>query len=757
MTTKYTLRAMTLCGTLLVPLAAAAQDAGPPAAAASSIDDPTSARTGAIEAGVGFLGSDSFRLGKYTGLTDKGAFGVGNVVIRKRDAWDSDGKRYWQLLGTNLGLTSREISGKGGKQGLWGASLFYNQIPFYQSDSASTIFGNVGGATLTLPANLPTNTNPALGLQLLPFLHPQDFSLERKVVGGGLSFQPGTAWQFSTNVSHEHKDGIKEQSLSVNVRTDPTFFPEPVNYDTDTFEASAAFNRHAVQLQFGYNFSNFTDNNNAVVLPSPFLGVVNQGVGALSQWALPASSAAHDINFASAFNITPTTRVNVNLGYGLHLQNESLLPYTRNPNFVTEPLPRSSLNGRVQTYLAQFKATAQPAPKFDLSASYTYDKRANHTPRDPYMSLMEPEWLELLMWSVPYGFTRQTAKADASYRFPTRTKLAVNYVREELDRTFAEVTSQTENTVRARLSQDFGVGNAYVSYLYGSRTGSPYQPYAFDLALGNLPSTTPLLPYPNNVEFSGYALEPNFYLFRRFFEADRTHKEVKAGSNFDLAQALSLELSGRRTKDDYTHSLYGMTSSNSWAADADLAYTGAGSVELHGFYTYELIGSDQTSLASTGIVQTIPTSQWTWNSQYQDRVHTLGAGATWNVVENVFKVGPRYEMSYAATDINVVSGPGAGTSAQYVSLPVPSITTRSRGLKLFGEYTFRPNASFRVVYDLEHLDTQDPALNTGPIPNTASTSLAGVRAAASYGWLLGGNTSGAYDIHVITASVIWRF
>jgi len=29
--------------------------------------------------------------------------------------------------------------------------------------------------------------------------------------------------------------------------------------------------------------------------------------------------------------------------------------------------------------------------------------------------------------------------------------------------------------------------------------------------------------------------------------------------------------------------------------------------------------------------------------------------------------------------------------------------------------------------------------------------------AASYGWLLGGNTSGAYDIHVISASVIWRF
>ena len=354
MTTKYTLRAMTLCGTLLVPVAAAAQEAGSPALAASSISDPTSAHPDAIEVGAGFLSSGSFRLGKYTGMTDKGALGVGNVVIRKRDAWDSNGTRYWQVLGTNLGLTSREITGKGGKQGLWGASIFYNQIPFYQSDSAFTIFGNVGSATLALPANLPTNTNPALGLQLKPFLHPQEFSVERKVVGGGLSVQPRTEWQLSTNVSHEHKDGIKEQSLSVNVRTDPTFFPEPVNYDTDTFEALAAYNRHAVQMQLGYNFSNFTNNNNAVILPSPYLGVVNQGVGALSQWALPASSSAHDVNFASAYAITPTTRLNVNLGYGVQLQNEPLLPYTRNLNFPVDPLPRSSLDGQVQTYLAQF-------------------------------------------------------------------------------------------------------------------------------------------------------------------------------------------------------------------------------------------------------------------------------------------------------------------------------------------------------------------------------------------------------------------
>src|SRR4029078_8238642 len=49
-----------------------------------------------------------------------------------------------------------------------------------------------------------------------------------------------------------------------------------------------------------------------------------------------------------------------------------------------------------------------------------------------------------------------------------------------------------------------------------------------------------------------------------------------------------------------------------------------------------------------------------------------------------------------------------------------------------------------------------PALNTGPLTNTAATSLTGVVGAPSYGWLLIGDTSGAYKLQLLTASLIWR-
>jgi hypothetical protein len=92
-----------------------------------------------------------------------------------------------------------------------------------------------------------------------------------------------------------------------------------------------------------------------------------------------------------------------------------------------------------------------------------------------------------------------------------------------------------------------------------------------------------------------------------------------------------------------------------------------------------------------------------------------------------------------------------------VSQPVAPISTSSSGAKVFGDYLFRPNVKLRIAYDYEHLNTKDPALNTGPLPNTATTSLAGVISAPNYGWLLGGDSSGAYSISVITASMTWRF
>lgn len=99
---------------LLVPGAAWAQQSGgfgleeptKPPPDPEKVAELTQVRS-EIEFGAGYVSDDSFRFGKYNGLEEDGAFGVLNLDINGRNAWDSGDARYWSLEATDLGLSSR--------------------------------------------------------------------------------------------------------------------------------------------------------------------------------------------------------------------------------------------------------------------------------------------------------------------------------------------------------------------------------------------------------------------------------------------------------------------------------------------------------------------------------------------------------------------------------------------------------------------------------------------------------------------------
>ena len=71
---------------------------------------------------------------------------------------------------------------------------------------------------------------------------------------------------FSTNIQHEHKEGTLEESLRETYGGEA--FTMPVDYDTDRFDLSAAYNDPDFQL-YPVHDSRFADNNTAVTLPYP--------------------------------------------------------------------------------------------------------------------------------------------------------------------------------------------------------------------------------------------------------------------------------------------------------------------------------------------------------------------------------------------------------------------------------------------------------------------------------------------------------
>ena len=124
--------------------------------------------------------------------TTQGAFAIlGGSVSRRGD----DGY-YADLWGRDLGLDSRSLYGRGGREGRYTLRVGYAEIPRHLTEGASTPFLGSGGALLGLPPGFPAADTASMPLAAT--LQPIDIGYKYKrldlggtVVGGrGLELPP---------------------------------------------------------------------------------------------------------------------------------------------------------------------------------------------------------------------------------------------------------------------------------------------------------------------------------------------------------------------------------------------------------------------------------------------------------------------------------------------------------------------------------------------------------------------------------------
>jgi len=342
---RHTLRAALLASTCMLPLVAAHADdfdvgaAAPAAKAAPSYDNE-------ISVGSSYNSAASFKYGQFSGDTKNGGTGIGDFLVRGRDAWDSGKTTYYEAIGSDLGLDSRAASLKYGEQGKWSAKVTYDGIPYWQSNNFHTVFDNTGSGSLAggltragsiaavTPLQVPgcstgisatattttvANCNPlpvataateAAWPSIANQLSVQNVTTQRDKVGGEFKYNLGL-WSLSGTFTHEHKEGTKENSLvfngtgqgypntvtainkattgqvgyiPANLNGNMMYFPEPVNYDNDRYVAQAAYNTKQMQAQLTYTYNRFTDNNTNFAAQDPFQTLAVAG-------AYPAAAA----------------------------------------------------------------------------------------------------------------------------------------------------------------------------------------------------------------------------------------------------------------------------------------------------------------------------------------------------------------------------------------------------------------------------------------------------------------------------------
>jgi len=700
-----------------------------------------------VDLGAQYQSGKSYFLNRYTGGVDKGLYGLGDFQIQGRDPWDSGGTKYYDMEGHNLGFDDRSLSMKFGQQGTWGVTLDYNGIPYYANDQFKTIFQSNGslvpgvkpgglGVTYTplqaaqgkfLPVWLASPTNSPSAL-----LQNQDLYLQRDVLKGTGKYQYGD-WTISGAFRHEHKEGYQANSVELGGGGSPTsssktapatysgavaYFAQPIDYDTDRYDVTAAYGTQQLQVQAGYTYSQFTDNNAVFDAVNPFgiaatTGSLGAGIKASSltlPWVQPPSNASNQVRLLVGYNLTPTTRLNGNFQYGIETQNTPFVAGAGDPLASLNPgLPRSSFDGRAETIDANLALTAAPIDHLDLRLAYTINSYDNKSPQNSYDSNTRSTVsgdggggdcdITGLCVNLPLSYEHQTISAEAGYRISPETKVSLSDTYETMHRTYADTSLVTTNTVTGKVRSSITDGLfGTLSVSHQDRTAHNYNFNQTWLDMGasaaSIADPTVAAGAPSN--------------FLMYFESSRTHDDIKASLDFAPLDNVNGTLFAKFSNDRYPSDSMGLRNNHNLEIGPDVSWQVSSDISAHAFYTFQQIYYDQTSLYSTG-GYTVP-----WQAKSTDSVQTVGATVDWQAIKDVLSFGFDYNFSYGDTayalgdSISVVgSTTSAITNATLTMQPLPDVTSTMNMISLHGEYKFNPNMSVIFGYSYERFDYKD--------------------------------------------------
>lgn len=704
-----------------------------------------------VEFGIGHVSKDSFRFGRYTGLEQEGLFGVLDIELNQRGPYDGDSTRYWRLKGSNLGLTSREATLEYGDQGNYKLFFEYDQIPTFRLDTARTIFDGAGSTNLTLPAGWVASGTTVGMAQLLPSLKRVDIEHERRRVGVGFAKELPRGWDFTTAYRYETKEGLKTVGAVIgNSGGNPraVIVPEPIDYVTQQFDAVLGYADARMQFQVGYYLSLFKNENDSLTWQNPYSAITGWDASAgfptgQGRLHLPPDNQFHQVSVLGGYNLTDRMRLTADLAFGRMTQDEPFLPYTVNPTLaasITQPLPRNSLDGRIDTTLFNLRLAARPTSKFYWNAGYRYDDRDNRTPRNEYVYIGGDSQTQNTAvtsdrrrFNEPYSYKEQKLKLDGGYQVAVRTDLTAGVERSEIQRTFSEREEAKENTFSLGFKRAFSdTLSGGVRLSRADRYGSTYhgdEPFLSGYSPGYTGSLAEEVRWENHPDL------------RKFHIADRERDKLALFAHLMPSEKWAVGFNANYLKDDYTASEMGLTKSDIHNYTLDATFLPAEATSLYAFYTYENLKSDQDGRAIRGGANKLPDSldpARDWFVKHRDRVDTVGLGIRRTVIKNRLDVGADYVYAKSKGEVDVTTG------AALTSAPLPPLITRLNSLSLYGKYKWKKDWSVKARYWVEKFDSTDWALD-----NVQPNTLANV--------ITLGETSPDYTVHVIMLSLGYRF
>jgi MtrB/PioB family decaheme-associated outer membrane protein len=642
-----------------------------------------------LELGPGYVSADSFKFGEYTGLDRKGGFVVGNADARYRER---DGS-WLDFSASDLGLDSRSVSIEGGKQGNYRLSLNYRELPHFISDTAVSPYLGTGTSSLTLPSGwIPAGTTGAMA-NLAASLHGVDLETKRERLDLAASLTPVVHWEFAVKYRHETKTGRLGTAGAFEFNSSQLVMP--VDYDTNQIDASASYNGPRLHARFAYYGSLFTNNDQSLTWSNAYPPLVTGATA--GELALSPSNRFHQLVVSGGYQFNTRTHATADIALGRMTQDEAFLPATLNSSLVTAPLPRNSLDGRVNTLSANLRLTSAVSAKLRLNGAYTYDDRDNRTPQSIYDWITTDTSAALPRTNLPYSSTHSLLKLNADYAVKRDFRFSLGYDYDAYRRTLQEIDRTRENSFWGKVSASV---NEHLDFtlkrVHAERTVSAYH------------ANPDILP-------------PENPLIRKYDMADRSRDSVELRADDLLTDRITVGLAANFAWDDYRQSVIGLLDDRDNTVTVDASFVLSEKTSATLYANHEQIRSDQSNAV-------LLTPAPTWFAGNNDSIDTAGVGIKRRASEKL-AIGADYTVSRSIGRISITGG----------TPRFPDLGSRLDSIKLYATYQLKRRLSVHLAYWYENYNSQDWMLD-GVTPSTIANVISL------------GQGSPSYHIHVVTVS-----
>jgi len=714
-----------------------------------------------LELGLLWNANDSNAFGDFTGLADDGFYVLGNGVLRHRTAWDDPDPMVLNLRGLNLGLDSRQADAEWSRPGRYGAFFVFDQIPKYWNEFGRIPFFKQGDSAFVLPPGWVPGQNAA-GMPLLASsLHEVESRSMRRIFGGGLSAVLPENLEGSAAYERQQKWGRLYQGAAMGLtggNPRAVALPERIDETTHTWETALRYAAEALQLDLEYQGSRYVDHQGSVTWENPYLanaawspnagyppstpcfGSPGCGLGRKDQ---PPDNWFNQLIASGGYNLPWwNTRITGNAAFGWMTQNDSYLPYSVNSTLlVTTPVPRNSLNGRIDTTVINFQVDSRPIERLRLDLRYRFDNRDNQTPRNTYVYIRNDSENQQAIDSGqarvnrPYSYEQQHVDFEAGYELFRRTELTLGYDWTQTQRDFQEVNRVWENGVSAKLwSRPWSWLSARAHYRHGWRDNSGYDGVA---PIYSGFSQQFLVGFDPTTEFE------NLPLLRKFYLAKVQRNEF--GSLFTLTpiETVGIGVNVNWYRDNFDETQVGLTERDGITTGVDVSWSPIERLTTHAFYDYEKFTAHQNGWSFQNVAQSLnPERQWQGSDK--DRAHTAGTGFHVDLIPERLGLDTQYLFSLVYGFIGVNPGPGLAAA-----FPYPNERTRIHDVSVRLDLQVTKQIGMRVGYLFERMTTRDWALN-GVEPG-------GLNCSANSCVINSGQDSPEDSSHLVTWSIVYRF